>query len=387
MYILMISRGIPSKDNPQWGCFERDQAEALVKFGHKVVVLSIDARFKRKRGTLGLHISSYKGVDYYNYVTIPAALISTIVGYDLYMSKVRNYYLRKVYEAIESEFGKPDIIYSHFFWNTCLAVKIKEQTGIPVVAIEHLARFNESKLSKSDKKWSSFAFNHCDSLISVSDSLAISLKRHFGRTSRVIHNMYGSEFGFPVSSKIRETNSPIVFVSVASLVYRKGFDVLIKSFAKLNLPKEKWHHNIIGWGEEKDNLEQLIINNGLQRNITLLGKKNKLEIAEELRNSDVFVLPSRNENFSVSVLEGLSVGLPVLATDCGGIRECINDDNGVIVPVDDVDKMSDAIRYFILNIEKYNKYNIAKDCANKFSDMAIAKLLTDEFNRVLFKAK
>lgn len=66
MYILMISRGIPSKDNPQWGCFERDQAEALVKFGHKVVVLSIDARFKIKRGALGLHISVYKGVDYYN---------------------------------------------------------------------------------------------------------------------------------------------------------------------------------------------------------------------------------------------------------------------------------------------------------------------------------
>ena len=38
MYILLISRGIPSKEEPQWGCFEFDQARALKELGHKVVV-------------------------------------------------------------------------------------------------------------------------------------------------------------------------------------------------------------------------------------------------------------------------------------------------------------------------------------------------------------
>ena len=46
MYILLISRGIPSVKDPQWGCFEFDQAKALKKLGHKVVVISVDVRFR-----------------------------------------------------------------------------------------------------------------------------------------------------------------------------------------------------------------------------------------------------------------------------------------------------------------------------------------------------
>ena len=46
MFIALISRGVPSKRDPQWGCFEKDQAEALVAVGHKVAVISVDSRFR-----------------------------------------------------------------------------------------------------------------------------------------------------------------------------------------------------------------------------------------------------------------------------------------------------------------------------------------------------
>ena len=64
MFIALISRGVPSKRDPQWGCFEKDQAEALVAVGHKVAVISVDSRFRlywRKPG-----ISHYRlnGIDY-----------------------------------------------------------------------------------------------------------------------------------------------------------------------------------------------------------------------------------------------------------------------------------------------------------------------------------
>ena len=46
MRIFLISRGYPTKREPQWGCFEKDQAEALAKYGHEVVMLSVDTRFR-----------------------------------------------------------------------------------------------------------------------------------------------------------------------------------------------------------------------------------------------------------------------------------------------------------------------------------------------------
>ena len=134
-------------------------------------------------------------------------------------------------------------------------------------------------------------------------------------------------------------------------------------------------------------MEQLIKNNDLQDNIFLLGKKGKVEIANELSVSHVFVLPSRNENFSVAILEALSMGLPVIATDCGGIRECLNEKNGMIVPVDDIDAMADAIQQMADTYTQYDRNYIAEDCKIRFSPKAIAEKLTAVFENTIRNVK
>jgi len=58
MHILIISHGYPTAKNPQWGCFEQDQAEALVSMGHRVTVAVLDMRFRPSNQTFGIsHIS------------------------------------------------------------------------------------------------------------------------------------------------------------------------------------------------------------------------------------------------------------------------------------------------------------------------------------------
>ena len=68
MFILLISRGIPSDKDPQWGCFERDQALALHKAGHKVVVLSVDSRVKVKNRKLGISHKNIEGSQIFDMV-------------------------------------------------------------------------------------------------------------------------------------------------------------------------------------------------------------------------------------------------------------------------------------------------------------------------------
>lgn len=381
----MIVRGFPTSLNPQWGCFEKDQAEALVKHGHKVVAMSVDARLERHRGRLGMHHFENAGVSYYNYVMLPGKIFSKVTGFDYYRKHIKFHFFDKIYKRIVSEHGTPDIIYSQFFFNTIAGVQLKEKYHIPVVAIEHLARFNKSKLTKETEEGATYAFAGADSLIAVAGTLAKNLEKCFGKKCFVVHNMFGKEFFY--SPDFQKNTSPLVFVSAASLVYRKGFDMLIKAFTLVNLPKESWKLNIIGWGEEKANLERLIVENHLQDNVSLLGKMGKVSIANELRKSHVYVLPSRNENFSVAILEGLATGLPVLATDCGGIRECIDEKNGIIVPVDDVDAMAAAIKRMIETYSQYDRNQIAEDCKKRFSPEAIAGKLTDVFETVLKKQK
>lgn len=54
MNILIIARGYPSKEDPQWGAFEKDQAFALKGLGHNVNIISVDRRFVWKRRKIGI---------------------------------------------------------------------------------------------------------------------------------------------------------------------------------------------------------------------------------------------------------------------------------------------------------------------------------------------
>ncbi|MDE6005946.1 MAG: glycosyltransferase family 4 protein [Muribaculaceae bacterium] len=382
MYILMISRGFPTAEYPQWGCFEKDQAEALAALGHKVVVMSVDARLQKNRGKLGLKNFTINGVEYYNYITLPGSLFLKTIGPDKYIKWIKYpLYYKKLFNKIVKDHGLPNLIYSQFFWNTVMGVKIKEDTGIPVIGIEHLARFNNQKLSANDYKWALYAFENSDASIAVSQSLANNLQKHFNLSFEVVHNMYGREFQ-PTEPLLKWDSSKVLkFISAASLIKRKGFDILIKAFAEANIPIDKWELDIIGDGEEKENLLELIKEKKLEKNIHLLGKKSKNQIVEQLEQSQVYILPSKNENFSVAVLEGLAMGLPVIATDCGGIRECLNDKNGMIVPVDNITALSDAIKNMFATYTQYDRNWIVSDCRRRFSSEAIAMKLEDIFEK------
>ncbi len=254
------------------------------------------------------------------------------------------------------------------------------------MGIEHWSKFNENTISSTNDSLARIAFNGVDKLISVSQPLSNNLKKKYGVESTVIHNMFGPEFGLsknPIS--FEKSPSTLRFISTASLIKRKGFDMLIDAMKKVNSPKEKWQLDIIGDGEERAALQQQIEDAGLQDRIHLLGRMNKEKIVGELKKSHVFVLPSRNENFSVAVLEALSLGLPVIATICGGIRECINENNGLLVPVDDSDAMAAAIDEMIANYNSYDRLGIAKSCEEQFSPEAIAKELTKVFESVVKK--
>ena len=379
MFILMISRGVPTPQDPQWGCFEKDQAEALAALGHKVVVASVDSRFLWRWRKIGITYHSINNVEYYNSYIVPGA-ITNIFGITANM-KIKQLQLNRIYKEIIKTHGKPDVIYGQFFFNSYIAIPLSKKTNIPLVTIEHAARFNEEKINKKSLCQSKAVYANTKANIAVSQSLKDSLAKHFGIDCHVVHNVYGKEFHYspsPRSSKVR-------FVTTGSLIHRKGFDMFAKAFALLELPKDKWTLTIIGEGEERANLQMQIDESGFSENIHLVGSKNKLEIAQMLNESDVFVLPSRNENFSVAVLEALASGLPVIASICGGIRECINEKNGILFKVDDVEGLSLCLKYMYEHHQDYDRQAIADDCKARFSSEVIAKQLTEIFEDVVAK--
>lgn len=383
MYILIIARGIPSDRYPQWGCFERDQAEAIASLGHKVVVVSVDSRFLWHYRKIGITKTSRNNVVSYNGFWIPGAIIG-LLG-ETFKLFIKQKQLQRIYKRVVAEYGKPDIICGHFSFITSIAVNIAIKNKIPLVGIEHNAIFNEENLSKRIFWISDYTYKHTQQIISVSRNLQERIKYHLGKDSIIVNNTFGDDFlDVPCAKPYKNL---IKFVATGNLIYRKGYDLLIRAFKELDLPKELWELNIIGDGEEEQNLSLQIKNANLQDNIFLLGRKNKSEIVDLLTQSNFFMMPSRNENFSVAILEALACGLPIIASDCGGVRDCINSSNGIIFPVDNVEELKNAILQIYENKLFFDNKSIAEQCKNQFGPKVIARQLTDVFEKVVEEYK
>lgn len=382
MFIVLVSRGVPSKRDPQWGCFEKDQAEALVAIGHKVVMISVDSRFRMYWRKLGISHSCLNGIDYYDYFLLPDVISCRLFGKKVNF-RIKRVQLKRLFNRVIQEHGRPDILYSHYLTNSYAALSLKIKYNLPLAAIEHWSQLNKDVLSDYVVWLGQSTYSKCDAIISVSESLRQRLLQHFQTNSIVIHNMVGAEFCGRYSKS--SSDGKVRFVSTGSLLYGKGYDLLIAAFDRIKLPLDKWELTIMGEGGERVNLERQIDQARLKNNVHLLGKKGKTEICTVLCNSDVFVLPSRAENFSVAVLEALCVGLPVVASICGGIRECINVSNGLLFPVDDIDSLVGVIKKIYECHNRYDREKIATDSRARFSPNVIAAQLTNVFQDVMYK--
>ena len=384
MYILLISRGVPSDEDPQWGCFEFDQARALASIGHKVVVMSVDERLRFSSTLYGLSYKKVDGVAFYNYRFFPKK-VSNLCGFKI-SSKITEYQYIYLLKKIIQEQGVPDVLYSHYLNTSYICVQLKKMFNIPLVGIEHWSELAKDQLIPLAKKVGDLTYGNVDKLISVSDGLQFMIKKHFGKDSVVINNMVSSDF---CQGEVKFNNNcdKVEFVTIGSLIHRKGFDLLIDAFIKLNLPKDKWKLSIIGGGGDFEKLQNRIQSTNLQDNIHLLGSKTKAEIVKILQRSDVFVLASRKETFGVVYIEAMMLGLPVIASICGGPEEFVQKKDGLLVPVNDVDALADAIKYMFVNYQSYDRAKIAEDCKNRFSPEVIARQLTDIFEKVVEEHK
>lgn len=143
--------------------------------------------------------------------------------------------------------------------------------------------------------------------------------------------------GAPKSAK--DVKKPVQkIVSVGRLNTFKGFRELIKAFASVTQSYPNLALTIYGEGEDRKALESLVQSFNLQDKIHLPGTVEN--IYEALYQADLFVFPSHYEGFPNALCEAMSVGLPVIASNCSGNIEIIQDKiNGRLFSIGDIDNL------------------------------------------------
>jgi N-acetylgalactosamine-N,N'-diacetylbacillosaminyl-diphospho-undecaprenol 4-alpha-N-acetylgalactosaminyltransferase len=153
------------------------------------------------------------------------------------------------------------------------------------------------------------------------------------------------------------------FICVSNLLVHKNQQLLIQAMQKLEgLDCQLW---LVGVGEEEEKLRQLIKTCGQENRVFLLGYRN--DALQLMAKSDCFVTATRAEGLPNAQIEALTLGLPIISTDClSGPRELLapnsdphqqlktgieHGDYGILVALDDLNAMTDAMKQMYTDAE------------------------------------
>ena len=130
-------------------------------------------------------------------------------------------------------------------------------------------------------------------------------------------------------------------VYVGALIPRKAVDVAITGFAQARRGYPDLRLRVVGDGPERPRLEEQARELGVIDAVDFLGYRS--DVPDQLATSDVFVLPSLNENQPLALLEGMGTGLACVATDVGGTAEVMPEGYGMLVKPGDADAIARAL--------------------------------------------
>lgn len=157
-------------------------------------------------------------------------------------------------------------------------------------------------------------------------------------------------------------------LSVGRLYPQKNHALLLKAFAQIHKKYPEYKLKICGKGSEENSLKQLAMELKIEAFVSFMGEVGNVK--DELKQSSCFVLSSDYEGLPNALMEAMAVGMPVISTDCpcGGPRMLIkNNENGLLVPCNDVDRLRQALFEIIENEEKRKIFGkCAKEAAAGF---------------------
>jgi glycosyltransferase involved in cell wall biosynthesis len=243
--------------------------------------------------------------------------------------------VRRLVRALRS--GRYDVAHAHLVhadWHLALAGLFAR--AVPLVSTKHNP--DPFRATFPFRIAERAALSRYGAVIAISEALREFLTDTVG--ARAVTVRYG--LTPPEEPPARESPAGTSFLAVGRLEKQKGFDVAVEAMPLVIEHVPGAHLAIAGEGSERPELAAAIERLGVGDSVQLLGQRE--DIAELMRDADVFVHTARWEGFGLVLLEAMRAALPIVATRAGAIPEVVDDGvTGTMVPPDDPRALAAAL--------------------------------------------
>lgn len=228
--------------------------------------------------------------------------------------------------------------------NALYAVLLSKLSHAPLITSIHGSDIESFAQSGRLKKWIvGFALNNSSFIVANSQDLSNKAKSLYGKIDDSKFRVIGNCVEIPehASKSSAKLNGDKYILGVGRFVIVKGFDILIQAFKIFSQKTPNVRLIILGDGEEKENLLNLVNSLALQDLVTFPGNIENSKVFDYLSGCEFLVLPSRPEAFGIVCLEAMAVGKPVIAFNVGGVSEVVkNGYNGLLVDEHNPDSLA-----------------------------------------------
>lgn len=226
-----------------------------------------------------------------------------------------------------------------------------------------------------------------DKVVGVSDCAIENAKKYRNLTNPKLSTIYSGIPGLTSNISIKSKSNKNIFVTACRFVEIKGLDRLIDRFKDVNETHLNWELWIIGNGKLSNSLINKVKTLNLEDKIIFKGYQTNL--LSFYKQADFYINSSFNEALGISIIEAMSVGLPILGSKVGGVPEVVTDGyNGYLVDFNDEVASNQKIRLSIdLDNENYRliSENSLNRFKNKFSIEKYCNRISLEYNELLIK--
>lgn len=375
-YVLKLCGWYPSEIDAFSGDFVQRHARSIATQVPVVVVFATKDETRRSGG-IRLNKTVEGQLVEYRFYYPASPLLDKLFSQWFYLKVIK-----RLVPSLLQERGEPAVVHVNIAWKPAIwASYLRKRYTWPIVVTENSteyqpnAAFNIRHQSRWRQKQTAQLFQHSKLFISVSSQLANMIQQLYGNIKwTVVPNAVDTQIFFPAQHK---ASGKYRIIHISTLTYQKNPEGLLRVFDHLLERMLDLEIEIVG---PETPLLNLWLNASDQKDrIIFSGLIPYEKVAQRLQHADLLVLFSRYENLPCVILEALCCGVPVVATDVGGVAEVISNANGQLVKSEDEDGLLNAIMEMRQKNDFIDRKSIANVARTKFNFETIGRQFLDAY--------